>query len=238
MKNAKPRKLSDVQGLAIPDLPPSLPELAYQYLRDAILNGQLAFGAAIRQEDIGARLGISRLPIREALRRLEAEGLVVLKPRRGYSVTSLSWEEIEDIFDTAAVLEERAGYLATQKRTDADIEAMEAALRDLDSFMRRGTARDLAAFGKANARFHSRLMATADRPYLSRLLTTVQNNVEHYVRVGAGLVPELDASNREHHAIFDAFKRGDADTVGSLCRLHRKSTGRRLLDYLQAKAPE
>src|SRR5204863_3505283 len=76
--------------------PPSLPELAYEHLRDSILDGTLEAGAPLRQEEIAARLGFSRLPIREALRRLDSEGLALLRPRRGYVVASLNRDEIDD----------------------------------------------------------------------------------------------------------------------------------------------
>src|SRR3954465_1245687 len=112
--------------------PPSLPELAYGHLREAILDGGLEAGAPLRQEEIAARLGFSRLPIREALRRLEAEGLAVLRPRRGYVVASLNRDEIDDVLDLQAALEARAGYAATLRRTDAVTKELEACLKQLD----------------------------------------------------------------------------------------------------------
>src|SRR5688500_15689005 len=93
----------------------SLPDLAYDHLRDAILTGEFKDGADLPQEEIAARLGVSRLPVREALRRLDAEGLVVLRPRRGYVVASLDPEEIEDVLDLQAHLESLAGHAATRR---------------------------------------------------------------------------------------------------------------------------
>src|SRR5688572_17623652 len=82
---------------------PSLTDLAYGHLRRAILSGGLDFGAPVRQEKIAARLGISRHPVREALRRLDSEGLIALKPRRGYYVTSLNRAVIEEVFAIRAL---------------------------------------------------------------------------------------------------------------------------------------
>ena len=106
-----------VNKIAKPSAPPSsrraCPNLAYEHLREAIFAGTLAAGSPLRQEEIAARLGVSRLPVREALRRLESEGLVVLRPRRGYVVASLDREEIKDVLDLQATLEALAGHSAT-----------------------------------------------------------------------------------------------------------------------------
>src|SRR3954468_2429641 len=112
---------------------PSLAEVAYQQVREAILCGALEAGQSLGQEDIASRIGTSRVPLREALQRLEAEGLVMLRPRRGYVVTSLDPEEIQDIFDIRMMLEERAGYLATLRATDVDIAEVEAHLHAMDA---------------------------------------------------------------------------------------------------------
>src|SRR3546814_6140354 len=99
-----------------PESSPSLPDLAYRVLREAILGSTVRPGQPLRQEDIAQQLGISRLPVREALRRLEVEGLVVLRPCRGYVVDSVGRGEFEDVFDLRAMLEEKAGLLATKAR--------------------------------------------------------------------------------------------------------------------------
>src|SRR5690349_5369654 len=98
----------------------SAQQATHAQLRAMIFSGELQAGQPLRQEEIARRLGVSRLPVREALNRLATEGLVELKPRRGFFVTSLNADEIEDIFDMRALLEERAGQLATQNRTLAD----------------------------------------------------------------------------------------------------------------------
>ena len=87
------------------DLLVSAQQAAHNWLREMILSGELHAGQALRQEEIARRLGISRLPIREALNRLATEGLVELKPRRGFYVASLNIDEIEDIFEMRAMLE-------------------------------------------------------------------------------------------------------------------------------------
>lgn len=211
--------------------PPSLSEIAYTYLREEILSRKLDFGAPLRQEQIAEDLKISRLPVREALSRLEVEGLITLRPRRGYVVASLKRDEIEEIFDTRAILEERAGYIATQKRTHVDIAEVSELLNGLEQLARQSPV-DISAFGSQNQAFHDRLFATSGRRQLCRLMAILRDNVERYVRISASLVPNLDAAHREHRDIFAAFAEGDAETVGRLCRNHCEQTCRRLLENL------
>ena len=111
----------------------SAQQATHAKLRAMIFSGELQAGQPMRQEEIARQLGVSRLPVREALNRLATEGLVELKPRRGFFVTSLDADEIEDIFDMRALLESRAGKLATERRTLADADALDAIVRALDS---------------------------------------------------------------------------------------------------------
>ena len=210
---------------------PSLPDLAYDYLRSAILSGQLAADEPLRQEEIGARLGISRLPVREALRRLDVEGLVVLRPRRGYAVAPLSRDEIDDVFEVQGILEAHVGALAAKNRSDDDIAEMERHLARLDQIIADDPF-DLDAFISENEQFHNTLFASAGRPYLYRILGILQVNIERYSRIGATLTTEFQSAQTEHHAIVDAFRDGDTFRLARLCQEHRENTRNRMLKYL------
>lgn len=209
----------------------SLPDLAYDYVRQGILKGDLQAGAPLKQHELSAALGISPLPLREGLRRLEAEGWVILRPRRGYVVASLSRGEIEEVFEIQGMLEERAAYYATLRRTEADVAELEAIQARLDAIFAKGTL-DLDAFGEANAAFHERLFESSGHPYYCRMLRTLRNTAERYARVGAAIVHDLQGAQREHHAILEAFRAGDADSVARVCRVHRENVRDRLLATL------
>ena len=218
-------------------IPPSLPELAYQYLRTAIFDGTLADGAPLRQEELALRLNISRLPIREALRRLDSEGLVVLRPRRGYVVASLDRDEINDVLDLQASLEARAGYSATLRKSDAVEKALESCLAQLD----RVTARkpiNVSAFAELNMRFHDTLFESSGRPFLCRMLRLLRANAERYARTAAGVLTDLRESQGEHRRIFEAYRAGDAEKVSELCRAHRDATRIRLVNHLDTLEPK
>ena len=211
--------------------PPSLPELAYEHLRGSILDGSLEAGAPLRQEEIAARLGISRLPIREALRRLESEGLALLRPRRGYVVASLNRDEIDDVLDLQATLEARAGHAATLRRNDDVARQLEACLAQLDKVTSRPPV-DVDAFAELNLKFHDTLFESSGRPFLCRTLRMLRSNAERYVRMAAGILIDLSQSQAEHRAILEAYKAGDAAMVAELCWEHRDATRTRLLAHL------
>jgi DNA-binding GntR family transcriptional regulator len=211
---------------------PSLADLAYKQVREAILGGTLAPGQPIGQEEIASQIGTSRVPLREALQRLEAEGLVVLRPRRGYVVTSLDPEDIIDIFDIRMLLEERAGYLATLRATPADVAAVRELLDAMEG-MTIGNAAEAALFAERNRAFHERLFIVSGRGQLCRLMTMLRTNVERYIRIGAQIAGDLGRTRDDHHRIFEAFRKGDAEKVGRLCREHCKATCDRLLGKLR-----
>jgi DNA-binding GntR family transcriptional regulator len=230
------RTSQDLAELDSASVLPSLPDLAYRYLRDKILTGALESEAALRQEEIASQLGVSRLPVREALRRLTAEGLTVLRPRCGYFVASLNIVEMDDVLHLQAKLEERAGYFAALNRTQQDVDELKAVMEKLDEIAY-APHLDIDAFAHYNAEFHERLFNASGRPYLCRMLRVIQNNAERYARLGAGLSTDLKASQLEHHEIFNAFRVGNPEAVALFCRTHRERTRLRLLEYLSVKQP-
>src|SRR5690606_4044877 len=151
------------------DGPVSVPDLAYSVLLKALLQGRILPGGAMNQDEIAKNLGFSRVPIREALKRLEGEGLVIQRPRRGYIVATLDADAVEDVFDVRMVLEGRAGYLATVSRTDADVVAARRILKELERIQSKKHY-DQHVWSEVNRRFHDRLFAPCNRPHLLRML--------------------------------------------------------------------
>jgi DNA-binding GntR family transcriptional regulator len=221
-------------ALAVP-MPPSLPELAYNRLREAILTGTLAAGTPLRQEELATQLGMSRLPVREALRRLDSEGLVALRPRRGYIVATLDRQEIEDVLELHGTLEAMAGHAATLRRSDDVVADLERCVSKLERVSSRSPV-DVDAFTALNAQFHERLLESSGRPFLDRMLRLVRGNAERYTRAGAGMLVDLRESQHEHRDILEAYRAGDAAAVAKLCKAHRDATHRRLLAHLDAQA--
>lgn len=214
--------------------PSSVPDVVHQKLRARILSGELASGHKVRQGDLANAFGTSRVPVREALRRLESEGLVTLRPQRGYVVASLDIKEIEEIFQIRIMLEERAGYEATVKRTLEDVAALERILQRMERISVRLGA-GLAEWAACNHEFHQRLFSSSGQMHLCRIVNMLRDTVERYIRVFAAMGRHRDEAQSEHRSILVAFRAGDAAEVGRLSREHCQHTCDGLTAALRAE---
>jgi DNA-binding GntR family transcriptional regulator len=216
------------------DLLVSAQQATHEKLRAMIFSGEFEAGQPLRQEELARQLGVSRLPVREALNRLATEGLVELKPRRGFFVVSLNPDEIEDIFDMRALLEERAGHLATQRRTVGDADAIDRIVRAIDEVV--DGPIEYNRWAPLNLQFHKRLYQSCNRKHLCRQIDLLRDTVAPFIRVLAVQEGELRRAQHEHRQLAKMFRAGDADGVGKLCAEHVAYTARALLAQLRANA--
>jgi DNA-binding GntR family transcriptional regulator len=206
-------------------------ETAVRELRRMIFDGELSAGQALRQEDLALRLGTSRHPVREALGRLSGEGLVSFRPRHGYTVRTLGPDEIAEIFEIRMLLEEHAGYVATLRRDAAAIADVEEVLQRM-SALKDKEPQNLRLWSECNREFHVRLYAASGRPHLCRMIATLRDSMETYIRLS---VPDvgIEQIHAEHEHIFNAFRDGDAIGVAKLCRQHVRHTAHSLVERLR-----
>ena len=203
-------------------------------LREAILTGELAAGSRLPQEELAARYGISRIPLREALRRLEGEGLVVITANRGAAVRALTVRDVEDIFDLRLALESLALRRASEQR--ADLREQTERLRE-----RAGeaiAAGDLPALFHLDRDFHAGLTAASENAHLVQTLggqwSQIMRIMHAYLR-HANYPPRVWA---EHQAIAAAVARGDADGAIALLTAHLDVARDRILaDFRAGAAP-
>lgn len=212
----------------------SLPEAIYLAMREKILTGGYKLGEALRQENLAKEFEASRVPVREALNRLEAEGLVILRPRRGFVVASLDIDEIAEIFELRMVLEEHASTVATKNRTAKDVVEVKQILEALES-IEIDNPTNIAKWSAYNRMFHSRLFEASGRKHVYGITNMLRDKVERYVRVQVTMTGRLDRAQAEHRKIFKAFAEGDAERVGRLSREHCAGTASRLLGALRAQ---
>src|ERR1700683_1061917 len=144
------------------EVPRPLPDIIYHWLREQILIGELVPGGEIRQELVARQFGTSRVPIREALSRLQAEGLIILRPRRGFAVTSLNQAEIVEIFELRMAVEEHAMRIATKERTQTDVREVEALVEAMER-PEAPSLQYLQQWMSTNRHFHTRLIECAHR---------------------------------------------------------------------------
>lgn len=212
----------------------SLVEIIHQSVKEAILSGALPPGSELRQEHLARQFGVSRVPIREAMSRLVADGLVVLRPRRGFVVSSLSLGEIEELCELSLVIDEHAAIVATRARTATDIDEVERLLLSMEALdpMQDGF---LAQWQDTNSRFHARLFASSQRNQLNEMVLKVRQSIERYMRIETDLMEHIVRSGLEHRVLFDAFRRGDTEAAGQLSREHSQTIARYLIANLKAR---
>ncbi len=186
-------------------------------LRSMIRSGELKAGEWIDEVRLTDELGISRTPLREALKVLVAEGLLRLEPRRGCFVNELSARDLDDIFPLMAMLEGRCAYEAARKVSDADLERLEPLHDDLRRFAELG---DIDLYYEANARIHEAIQDLADNRWLSDLIDNLRQVISlsrHRSLAHPGRIRESCA---EHLAIFAALKARDAEGAEAVTRKH------------------
>ena len=201
-------------------------EFILAVLREAILEGVLPPETRLRQEDLATVFGTSRIPVREALRVLEYEGLAESEPNRGFAVTSLDADQIEEVYELRIVLESHATRLAIPLLTEhdlADLEELYRAMQEDDGSDARLVKRE---------RFFLRLYGVTARPRLVGLISRLRQEVARSLR--SRLVHDSPAN---HRAYFDAVKRGDADAACEELTMHYRKVAALLRRFLrEAKA--
>lgn len=201
----------------------TVPTVIADRLRAAILSGSLAAGERVNQDRVAAEAGVSHIPVREALRSLEAEGLVTFHPRRGFFVAALSVEDAQELGELRATLEGLAARHAVPRATAADLEAAEAQIE------RSEAAESLAVWSEANWRFHRLLYAPCRRPRLLETLDGLWRASDRYLRVVWQEAAWQGRSQDEHRAILAAFRAGDARRAERLVARHVEAATRALV---------
>ena len=195
-------------------------------LRRRILNGQLAEGAVLRQEKLASELGVSRIPLREAIRHLEAEGLVVSELHKGTVVSSLSPEELGELFGIRMQLETWLFEAAIPRMGDADLDGAEALI---DEASRTG---DVGNWGELNWRFHEALYRPSGNRIALKLLRSVHDNAARYVNLQLLVMQDVERELSDHHAILAYARLRDVERGVDMLRRHIARVSRDLLASL------
>ena len=186
-------------------------DMVTDVLRDLITDGQLSPGTPLRQRYLAERFDVSNTPVREALRRLESEGLVVTDVHRGATVARTESEELEENYRILAALEALAGSLAVAKITDDDIADIEALYREVAACLP-----DDGRLVELNRQFHFRIYECARSPMLLLLMRLLWRSFPHGPRAGR---PHQE-SVRQHDALVRALKHRNEEQVAAIIRDH------------------
>lgn len=198
----------------------------HEHLRDEIISGRLTPGTELQEVALASELGVSRGPIREALGRLAAEGLVAIRPRRGAVVRALSSDEFIDAYQVREALETMAVRLAVPKLRAEDTAAMQRLIAEMTS---RGEAGDVQGFFEANTEFHQLFFDVAGNRMLAELYRQLRGQIDRHRLRSLELRGNLQRSIAEHQAILRAAKAGDVERAVHLVSEHIRVPQIRLL---------
>ena len=194
----------------------SVVDQVHAALREQILSGELQRGSRLPQETLAAEFGVSRTPLREALRRLAAEGLVTLQPNYGATVSQLDFGDMRDAWTARLVIEPPAARMGAERRPEPELDRMQAAIDH------QRAVGDPAASLDANRDFHLALVAASGNPHLihlAELLWVARISVAIYT-AQAAQVGGTAAWSNEHDGILAAMRAGDGDAAERLTREH------------------
>jgi DNA-binding GntR family transcriptional regulator len=205
----------------------SIGETLTDHLRHLILSGELAEGECLRQERIARQHRVSAVIVREAFRRLEAEGLLEAEPRRGVRVSRLSVEEIADIYDLRIILEELIARQAAKNCTEETFLEANAILKRMDR------EDDPVQWLTLNRDFHLCLSSPSNRKHLLKYMDHFRAIVDRYLRISLGVLKGFDIAQREHRSILTAFRARDPSLAARRVGTHLRRTADFVASFLK-----
>ena len=195
--------LTSGDALAVPALYSRVAEL----LRKRIFAHELPPGSWVDEQALATEFGISRTPMREALKVLASEGLVVLRPRRGCYVAELSERDLDEVFPVMAMLEAKAAEVAAHRLTDDDVARLQTIHDDLERY---ASTDDADRFFEANQRFHTAVQELSGNGYLRQLIEETRKVIKLTRRDSLRLAGRISQSLDEHRGILEALRARDA----------------------------
>jgi DNA-binding GntR family transcriptional regulator len=201
---------------AMPDRK-SLGDHVFENLRQAIIRGDVAPGDRLVESRIAGVLDISRTPVREAIHKLEREGLLLKLPHGGFTVVHLSREDIEETFGIRCVLESYAARLAAQNHREEDLIPLEEKIREFHAYRSKGRLEELP---RINTEFHNLFYALSRSPKLIKLINDLRDQIYRFRRILLKMDRMARTSNEDHRNMLEAIRQRDVDRVEKLVQEH------------------
>jgi DNA-binding GntR family transcriptional regulator len=210
-------------------IPSNLTTLAYNSIKEYILEGRLDENSRLTEEFLSTQLGISKSPIREALNRLETEGLIRIEPRKGAYLRRLSPDEVTNLYDLREALETHV--MRTARLTPAIVDELQDSLKRQRAYLK---ANDRARYIEEDVHFHATLAQATGNMHMCAVLENIQNQIW----LARRKTYDLSSSSAPdyHESIVVALEREDRDKAESAMRDHIQNVKRRLLEFLQSAA--
>ncbi|MCL1060331.1 GntR family transcriptional regulator [Shewanella gelidimarina] len=193
-------------------------QVVVEVLREKILSGEIAAGMPLRQSALADEMNVSRIPVREALLQLEAEGLVKFEAHKGATATILSAVQVTELFDLRALIETDLLAKAIPNMTEDDLTEAEGILDSLDvAFQDKD---QIERWSGLNSQFHTCLYRAADKPHTIEVVNGLNTNCDRYVRLQLFLASGIPKAQQDHRELLDYCRKGDVDNAVALLRSH------------------
>lgn len=199
-------------------------------LRRRIVDGDFGSGFQLRQDALAAEFGVSRIPVREALMQLEAEGLVKIHPHRGAIVSELSTDEIDELFELRALIEPRLLKASAPRLTEADYGRLNEILQEYSSELR---AMHISRWGELNTEFHMVLYQHAKQPRSLAIIANLLQESDRHTRLQLSLTQGMERAAAEHADILKLCTQGKIGPACTLLKKHIEGAGQSLRGYLE-----
>ena len=213
------------------DLP--LRDVVFNTLRQAILKGELKPGERLMEIQLANKLGVSRTPVREAIRKLELEGLVLMIPRKGAEVAEITRQDMEDVLEVRTALEELAVKDACDHITDAQLSELKKASNEFKKALLEG--KDLVTCADADMHFHDVILSATNNRRLIQMLNNLSEQMYRYRMEYLKDERTHKTLIEEHDAIRRALKKHDKVKAGAAIRVHIDNQKRSILESLTEK---
>jgi DNA-binding GntR family transcriptional regulator len=210
----------------------SLPEALADSLRERIISGEFHEGDQIRQETVAGEYKVSRMPVREALRQLEASGLVELQTHKGAVVKILPLAEIAELFDLRVLLECDVLRRAVPQMTDADLQRSSSLLAQLEAAYEK---RDIAAWGAMNSAYHESLYAPSGRTRSLAMIRILNMQTDRYIRMQLVVTRAIARAEEDHREILRLCQARETDEVVRFLEQHIRSARQDLVEMVKER---
>ncbi|MEQ8237103.1 MAG: GntR family transcriptional regulator [Syntrophomonadaceae bacterium] len=207
-----------------------LRELVLDAIRSAIMNGTLQPRERLMEIQMAEELGVSRTPIREALRKLELEGFIVMVPRKGAYVADLSFKDIADVFEIRAALEGLAAGLAAERITEEELEAMERNLVEKQEAIRNN---DIDRLVQVDTNFHELLYQASRNQRLSTIISNLREQIQRFRLASLSYPGRNKESLEEHKKLVEAIQARDSQLARQLATEHIENAENILIECLK-----
>ena len=209
-----------------------LRELVFEALREAILNGQLEPGERLMEIQLAEELGVSRTPVREAIRKLEREGLVLMVPRKGAYVASLSMKDVVEVFEIRGALEGLAAALAAERITNEELENLE---RQYVKSVEQMEKADVKGMVEVDTGFHQLLYQASRNERLAQIINNLREQSQVFRQTSLSYPGRMKVALKEHRKIVDAIWARDPETARRLAQEHIENAESSMMKVIRAE---